>query len=909
MITPAFSDTNEPNEPNNSVGGSGLGNYLISGAPAGQLASYGNSLKSKEDSSYQVLSLDGEKQVRYAKEYTPLASNPLFDYPGDQLHPAFARTDAGLISAAFYNDSMDNIIWTSSIDDGVTFDGGVYWDVGGDYPSIKRWNDTRFFGTFVTDPSDYDGGATYLFEFNSTTYVLYGWDFSYGWYGMIDADIACDNSQNTWEWGICSYVISCDYPGYEYTNGPTILFANDTDPSVVYISWYYYDGCVHTDVDIDLISHVMYAVYDWLNTSSGNWELLVRLKDFAEPDPLTGYDALFEIAGTANLINPSVAVDDDNLVILAETDENGNKDIICYYTDDGDIENLQTSFVVSDVDDEIYPDVRHVVDQTFVCTFVKDGNLFASQTEDGGATWSVPIQINDNDGKVVEEYKTSDLCEKAKKVLWEESDNQDIDIFISDVYFNNPPYEPSDPSPDDGATCINVNADLSWTGGDPDPEDTVTYDVYFGNSSPPPQVVWTQPDTSYDPGTMDYSTTYYWQIVAWDEEGLSNGSPIWNFTTKSPNEPPVFSNPTPSNGSMDVSITLSELTVTIEDLEGDSFDWTIETSPDIGSSSGNGEGNGTKICNISGLEYNTTYTWYVNATDTGSGETTSENYTFTTENQPPVANFTFTAYGLKVDFNASKSYDPDGNIVNYSWDFGDGNTTWGNEQLVNHTYGKDGNYSVTLTVTDDNDATGSMTLYVNVSNAPPVADFNWTANGKKVEFKSTSQDPDGYIVNRTWDFGDGNTSYDENPVHTYAQENKQYDVTLTVMDNLGLTNSTTQTVKTEDTTDPMVEIVTPERAVYINGEKKFGRLLGMAIIIGDIMIEVNASDEGSGIAKVEFYGGLLGTKLLGNDTEAPYAFEWTRDRIRFFHIQMLKVVAYDNEGNVKDRGMIVRKFL
>jgi len=782
MITPVFSDTNEPNEPNNSVGGSGLGNYLISGAPAGQLASYEGSLKSKKHSSYQVLSLDVEKQVRYAKEYTPLASNPLFDYPGDQLHPAFARTDAGLISAAFYN---------------VTFDGGVYWDVGGDYPSIKRWNDTRFFGTFVTDPSDYDGGATYLFEFNSTTYVLYGWDFSFGWYGMIDADIACDDSQNTWEWGICSYVISCDYPGYEYTNGPTILFANDTDPSVVYISWYYYDGCVHTDVDIDLVSHGMYAVYDWLNTSSGNWELLVRLKDFAEP--LTGYDALFEIAGTANLINPSVAVDNDNLVILAETDENGNKDIICYYTDDGDIENLQTSFVVSDVDDEIYPDVRHVVDQTFVCTFVKDGNLFASQTEDGGATWSVPIQINDNDGKVVEEYKASDLCEKAKKVLWEESDNQDIDIFISDVYFNNPPYEPSDPSPADGATFINLNADLSWTGGDPDPEDTVTYDVYCGNSSPPPQVVWNQSDTSYDPGTMNYSTTYYWQIVAWDEEGLSNSSPIWNFTTKSPNEPPVFSNPTPSNGSMDVSITLSELTVTIEDLEGDSFNWSIETSPDIGSSSGTGEGNGTKICNILGLDYNTTYTWYVNAIDTGSGETVSEDYTFTTEeesNQPPYqpSNPNPADGATCVNIDADLSWtggDPDPeDTVTYDVYFGNSSpppqVVW-NQPGTSYDPGTM-DYSTTyywqIVAWDEEGLSNSSPIWnFTTENQPPVANFTFTAYGLKVEFNgSISFDPDGSIENYTWYFDDGNYSYIANPQHIFAA-NGSYNVNLTVRDS------------------------------------------------------------------------------------------------------------------------------
>ena len=104
------------------------------------------------------------------------------------------------------------------------------------------------------------------------------------------------------------------------------------------------------------------------------------------------------------------------------------------------------------------------------------------------------------------------------------------------------------------------------------------------------------------------------------------------------NEPPGFSDENPSDGSVDVPVTLSELSVTIEDPEGDSFDWTIETSSNIGSSSGNGEGNGTKTCPVSGLNYGTTYTWYVNATDSGSETAREEVYTFTTEpvpNEPP----------------------------------------------------------------------------------------------------------------------------------------------------------------------------------------------------------------------------------------------------------------------------------
>ncbi|MFD4422845.1 PKD domain-containing protein [Agromyces sp. NPDC058484] len=86
-------------------------------------------------------------------------------------------------------------------------------------------------------------------------------------------------------------------------------------------------------------------------------------------------------------------------------------------------------------------------------------------------------------------------------------------------------------------------------------------------------------------------------------------------------------------------------------------------------------------------------------------------------NQPPVADFTAVATGLAVAFDATGSDDPDGTIASYAWDFGDGQT--GTGATPTHTYADGGTYTVGLTVTDDDGATGSTSQSVVVTAPPP----------------------------------------------------------------------------------------------------------------------------------------------------------------------------------------------
>jgi PKD repeat protein len=161
------------------------------------------------------------------------------------------------------------------------------------------------------------------------------------------------------------------------------------------------------------------------------------------------------------------------------------------------------------------------------------------------------------------------------------------------------------------------------------------------------------------------------------------------------------------------------------------------------------------------------------------------------ENDEPVAAFTPSCTNLVCTFtDASTDADSVEDITSWSWDFGDDATT--TERSPQHTYAAPGTYTVTLEVTDfagaSNSTSEDVTVTAPAENEAPTADFDFSCLSLDCTFTNGSTDPNpGDVLTYAWDFGDGNTSTEEDPTHTYGVTVADtFEVTLTTTDAGGL---------------------------------------------------------------------------------------------------------------------------
>jgi len=250
---------------------------------------------------------------------------------------------------------------------------------------------------------------------------------------------------------------------------------------------------------------------------------------------------------------------------------------------------------------------------------------------------------------------------------------------------------------------------------------------------------------------------------------------------------------------------------------------------------------------------------------------------------PPLSSFRYTperpVVGEDVRFQ-DRSSDTGGSIVNWSWDFGDGTKSYDQHPL--HVFNAIGTYTVTLRVIDNdgmNDSSNkSITIYE--SNKAPVADFIFSPDpafvDQTVSFIDRSKDDDGYIRSWNWLFGDGTSSNQQHPQHTYTKSGT-YEIQLSVIDDDGAIHSTRKTIQIESDIPirPSVKILSP-----LDGSSVYGN-----VTISGIAISIDAP-----IQIVELEINELGWFTVLGTTTWTYEWDTTKLSSGFYNI---KARSYD----------------
>ena len=197
--------------------------------------------------------------------------------------------------------------------------------------------------------------------------------------------------------------------------------------------------------------------------------------------------------------------------------------------------------------------------------------------------------------------------------------------------------------------------------------------------------------------TYTAAGTYNVALTVTDDRGATN-TMTKAVTVTAANQAPVAN----------FTSSISGLTVNFSDSSTDADGTIASRSWNFGDSTSSTAQNPSKSYTAAG-----TYSVALTVTDnSGATNTTTKSVTVSAANLPPVANFTSTVSGLTASFTDS-STDPNGTVASRSWNFGDSTTS--TAQNPTKTYSVGGTYAVTLTATDNQGATNSITKNVTVT--------------------------------------------------------------------------------------------------------------------------------------------------------------------------------------------------
>jgi len=411
-----------------------------------------------------------------------LGATPVF--PG--YHPAVASDSLGYVVLGF-EDDLPNVWFTASDDGGVNWAvDAIGWQIDPPptLPDVDSCGDGRFIGGMVPDYLASDGSELYKVEvidpmdLTSTGYSCPYWDWWDVGDGYTNFDsiavagyTAEDPDENLWAFG--GHAITGDHGGE--SGDDTSFFSYQFDDTGY--AWIYYwtglNGCEDCAHDIDPGN--LYSYPAWNFDNEGTMDIYVDIFDFGTWEPYQGYVIHPEIGGltietTGNDDYIDISALNDNVILVSQRDG----DIVAYYSTNGMTTVMESAIETSAVN----PRIVHTGDLEATCIFIKGaspGSVYYSTTDDGGATWGTPEEVEDSD-YVPEEYKAADVC--GFGAAWMNED--DGNIYFGGIG-NAPPGAPVITGENNGNT--GTEYEYTFAAVDPDGDDIAEYIVDWGDET------------------------------------------------------------------------------------------------------------------------------------------------------------------------------------------------------------------------------------------------------------------------------------------------------------------------------------------------------------------------------------------------------------------------------------------
>jgi hypothetical protein len=333
-------------------------------------------------------------------------------------------------------------MFTYSTDLGSTWGDGAYFSESANAkkPDVD-YKSTGFFATM--DPPYDNTGVVFIVDASIIDDPTgFYWDLAPDIDNIRDVHIGTythegpNGDPGVWNFGLVSFVGDNWYTNPDIIDCPLVMYSNSETGGV--FGWMTNsDGCKHSSTEIDLGTNMSYSVYD--RDNAGKYELLVRKDNFgawAVQGDFYYHSNVFgkKILGTGNLTYPDVVADSNNVIIVAQTDEGGNQDIICYYSSNG-MSSYNNVIVSSGAEDELYPQITWIKSGVAVCSYIKGTEAYYRSTEDGGVTWSEEARVSDEVLEPIEDHAVSITGINGNAyAAWQDGRGDVVDIYWDSFY-------------------------------------------------------------------------------------------------------------------------------------------------------------------------------------------------------------------------------------------------------------------------------------------------------------------------------------------------------------------------------------------------------------------------------------------------------------------------------------------